>query len=78
MTYEFALAKGTVIQGGVMPGSDGERYQYRVDEVLGQGGFGITYKVSSRVKMGNIWLKERQSFAMKKAFCERALILRNY
>jgi len=68
MTYEFALAKGTVIQGGVMPGSDGERYQYRVDEVLGQGGFGITYKVSSRVKMGNIWLKERQSFAMKEHF----------
>lgn len=68
MAYEFALAKGTVVQGGIMPGSDGERYQYRVDEVLGQGGFGITYKVSSRVKMGNIWLKERQSFAMKEHF----------
>lgn len=68
MVYEFALAKGTVIRGGIMPGSDGERYQYRVDEVLGQGGFGITYKVSSRVKMGNIWLKERQTFAMKEHF----------
>jgi serine/threonine protein kinase len=66
--YEYALAKGTVIQGGIMPGSDGVRYQYRVDEVLGQGGFGITYKVSSRVKMGNIWLKERQTFAMKEHF----------
>lgn len=66
--FEYALVKGTVIQGGMMPGSDGERYQYRVDEVLGQGGFGITYKVSSRVKMGNIWLKERQTFAMKEHF----------
>ena len=68
MVYEYALAKGTVILGGIMPSSDGERYQYRVDEVLGQGGFGITYKVSSRVKMGNIWLKERQTFAMKEHF----------
>lgn len=66
--YEYPLPIGTIIQGGIMPGSDGERYQYRIDEVLGQGGYGLTYKVSSRVKLNNIWLKERQIFAMKEHF----------
>ena len=27
---------------------------YRVEQVLGQGGFGITYKVSSSVMVGNV------------------------
>ena len=46
---------------------------YIVESVLGQGGFGITYKVSSKVKVGNISVKT--FFAMKEFFmkssCER-------
>ena len=43
--YEFTLPVGTVITGDVMPNSNGEHYQYHIESVLGQGGFGITYKV---------------------------------
>ena len=39
--YEYALSKGTVLQGG--------KYPYRIEEVLGQGSYGITYKVSAEV-----------------------------
>lgn len=46
---------------------------YIVESVLGQGGFGITYKVSSKVKVGNISVNT--FFAMKEFFmkssCER-------
>lgn len=46
---------------------------YIVESVLGQGGFGITYKVSSKVKIGNISVNT--FFAMKEFFmkssCER-------
>lgn len=39
------LRPGTILSGA---------YQYRIDCVLGIGGFGITYKAISRLKLGNI------------------------
>lgn len=44
--YEYTLPIGTILTGG--------QHSYKVVEVLGQGGFGITYKVSAQVMMGNI------------------------
>lgn len=52
------LAPGTVIRGP-------ER-SYTIIKVLGQGGFGITYLVSGKVRVGNIVLDAR--FAMKEHF----------
>lgn len=72
--YEFVLPIGTVITGDVMPNSNGEHYQYHIEEVLGQGGFGITYKVWSIVRNGRISTKVQ--FAIKEHFvkgrCHRA------
>lgn len=72
--YEFTLPVGTVITGDVMPNSSGEHYQYHVESVLGQGGFGITYKVWCVVKNGQI--RTRTNFAIKEHFvkgrCHRA------
>ena len=72
--YEFTLPVGTVITGDVMPNSNGEHYQYHVESVLGQGGFGITYKVWCIVKNGQI--KTKTFFAIKEHFvkgrCHRA------
>lgn len=66
-TYEYALPIGTVITS-----PQGNRYTVR--EVLGQGGFGITYRVSGNVKYGNISIEGR--FAIKEFFlksaCDRA------
>lgn len=52
------LAPGTVIRGP-------ER-SYSIIKVLGQGGFGITYLVSGKVRVGNIVVDVR--FAMKEHF----------
>lgn len=73
--YEYTLPIGTVIKGGMKPGGKkGERFQYHIEEVLGQGGFGITYKVWALMKVGNATAKAY--FAVKEHFvkgrCHRA------
>lgn len=49
-------------------------YSYRIEHVLGIGGFGITYLASSVIKIGNVSIKA--NFAIKEYFlsndCERA------
>ncbi len=59
--YEYALSKGTVLQGG--------KYPYRIEEVLGQGSYGITYKVSAEVSFGNI--TNKIYFAVKENFTKK-------
>jgi len=59
--YENALSKGTVLQGG--------KYPYRIEEVLGQGSYGITYKVSAEVSFGNI--TNKIYFAVKENFTKK-------
>jgi len=44
--YKYALSKGKILKGG--------KYAYCIDTVLGQGGYGFTYKVSFKTKIGNI------------------------
>lgn len=61
MKYEYALTKGTVLQGG--------KYPYRIEEVLGQGSYGITYKVSAEVSIGNI--TNKVYFAVKENFTKK-------
>lgn len=56
--YEWALPIGTTINGG--------QYPYEVVDVLGHGGFGITYKVKARVTLNNI--KVDVFFALKEYF----------
>ena len=56
--YEWALPIGTIIDGG--------QYPYEVIDVLGHGGFGITYKVKARVPLNNI--KVDVFFALKEYF----------
>ena len=63
----YALPKGTIIY------SKPTRMKYKVFEVLGAGGFGITYKVEATVKVNNVPLKA--FFAIKEHFmsgCDRA------
>ena len=48
-TGEYTLPIGHELRGG--------QHTYKVVEVLGQGGYGITYKVSAEIKMGNIPIK---------------------
>ena len=52
------LPKGTVLHNG--------KRKYRVEKVLGTGGFGITYKVSSTVMVDNVAINT--FFAMKEYF----------
>ncbi len=56
--FEWALPLGTILEGG--------SYPYEVVEYLGQGGFGITYKVKARVYINNIGLDA--FFAIKEYF----------
>ncbi len=59
----------------MMPGTTlrGEHSLYRVERVLGSGGFGITYLVSTSIDLGGLTVKAH--FALKehfpKDFCER-------
>ncbi len=61
----YRLKKGTKIKG--------EQLVYRIEEVLGQGGFGITYKVTTTINIGNI--EQNITLALKELFikgdCER-------
>ena len=56
--YQYVLPAGFVLKGGA---SD-----YVVEEVLGKGGFGITYKVKSRLLYQNIYVDVH--FAVKEFF----------
>jgi len=56
--YDQALPVGFMITGG--------SHNYIVEQVLGQGGFGITYKVKTRIKAGNITVTTH--FAIKEFF----------
>ena len=61
---EFTLPVGTVLKNG--------NNEYRIVEVLGAGGFGITYKVSSTIMVNNVPIMT--FFAVKEHFmkgCER-------
>lgn len=55
-----ALSIGTVINSGTR--------SYKIEEILGSGGFGITYRASTRVGFGNISTKI--SVALKEHFIE--------
>ena len=56
--YEAALPVGTVLTKGERP--------YTIDEVLGAGGFGITYRVSAVIMVHNVPI--RTNFAVKEFF----------
>ena len=56
--YEQALPVGFKLTGG--------SHDYYIEQVLGQGGFGITYKVKTRLKAGNIGIDAH--FAVKEYF----------
>ena len=56
--YEAALPIGTVLNNGETP--------YTIDEVLGAGGFGITYRVSAVIMAQNVPI--RTNFSVKEFF----------
>lgn len=56
--FEQALPVGFKLTGGA--------HVYTIEQVLGQGGFGITYKVKARIKAGNIAVTTH--FAVKEFF----------
>lgn len=60
------LPIGTTLSGG--------QYPYRITEILGQGSYGITYKATAKVPVGNI--SAQMAFAIKENFareyCSRA------
>lgn len=56
--YEYVLPKGFVLRGG--------ENDYVIEEVLGKGGFGVTYRVRTRVLYKNI--KIDAFFAVKEFF----------
>lgn len=53
-----ALPKGTILNSG--------KTEYRIEEVLGAGGFGITYRASAMINIGQI--SKRFDFAVKEHF----------
>ena len=61
----IALPKGHILKS--------PNYTYRIESVLGCGGFGITYLASANIKVGNVFVKA--TFAIKEHFlssdCER-------
>ncbi len=56
--FEQALPVGFKLSGG--------SHDYYIEQILGQGGFGITYKVKTRLKAGNISIDAH--FAVKEYF----------
>lgn len=56
--FKYALPAGYVLKGG--------NHDYTIEETLGKGGFGITYKVKARIKAGNITVTTH--FAVKEFF----------
>ena len=64
--YKYTLPIGTKLRG--------REYTYHIEDVLGQGGYGITYKVWAIIKNGQIPVKV--PFAIKEHFvngrCHRA------
>lgn len=65
MEYKHTLPIGSKLQS--------PKRVYTIEQVLGQGGFGITYKVSAKIKVENVTV--RTYFAIKEFFmgdsCER-------
>lgn len=66
MSYSVTtLTRGFIIDSGIR--------KYKIESVLGQGGFGITYLATARVKVDNVYIIGR--FAIKEHFlssdCER-------
>ncbi len=65
MKYKYTLSIGAKLQS--------PKRTYTIEQVLGQGGFGITYKVSAKIKVENVTV--RTYFAIKEFFmsdsCER-------
>lgn len=59
--FPNALPVGAVLNGG--------QYSYRIEEILGQGSYGITYRVSAQVQIGNI--TKEVSFAVKENFTKK-------
>lgn len=59
--FPMALPIGTILKGG--------QYPYRIEEVLGQGSYGLTYRVSAQVSIGNI--TKEVSFAVKENFAKK-------
>lgn len=55
---DTALPRGTVLDSGVR--------SYKVEGVLGRGGFGITYRVTTHVAVGNVKIKT--NFCIKEHF----------
>lgn len=53
-----ALPKGTILNSG--------KIEYRIEDVLGAGGFGITYRASAIINIGHI--SKRFDFAVKEHF----------
>lgn len=60
MKGKNALEKGTILKS--------PKHTYKIEEVLGFGGFGITYKVSAEIKVGNIPVKT--FFCIKEHYME--------
>ncbi len=63
MAYEYALSKGTILRHKPLIGKESV---YFIEDTLGQGGFGITYRASRTIKIGNT--PHKLLFAIKEFF----------